>query len=34
MEGKIELFLVAAVSTLIVIWVWDYVAPQLGLPTV
>jgi hypothetical protein len=34
MDGKVELFLVAAISTLIVIWVWDYVAPKVGLPSV
>jgi hypothetical protein len=34
MDGKVELFLVAAISALIVIWAWDYVAPKLGLPIV
>jgi len=33
MDGKVELFLVATVSTLIVLFVYDYVASKVGLPT-
>lgn len=34
MSGKVELFLVTLVSALVVIYLYDYVAPKIGLPVV
>lgn len=34
MSGKVELFLLAAIATIVVLYAYDYVAPKIGLPVV